>query len=242
MEKKEPIKISLPIFITVIVLLVACISGIYMFMQNQKLDKEIANLKEQMSKTQTEKNELQEKLNNVSNIVNNNNTEKNKETITNIKETFTNEQVQIALSNYLELKAHANCDDLLENLTKKGKLNYNASTDNILDNGKVITSIKFSDYKNAMLNYVSEEEFENNWHSTLYFNENSEGYLTKVQGGGSLAVYTIKNINQKDDKMYEAITSYIVDINDSGPAQDETFDFNVKSYNGHCVIDSINKI
>lgn len=70
MEKKEPIKISLPMFITVIVLLVACISGVYMFMQNQKLDKEIANLREQISKTQTEKNELQEKLDLSSNAIN----------------------------------------------------------------------------------------------------------------------------------------------------------------------------
>ncbi|MBR3249271.1 MAG: hypothetical protein IKF83_01060 [Clostridia bacterium] len=71
MEKKEPIKISLPMFITVIVLLIAIISGIYVFMQNQKLDKEITGLKEQISKTQTEKNELQDKLNNASNVVSN---------------------------------------------------------------------------------------------------------------------------------------------------------------------------
>ena len=71
MEKKEPVKISLPLFITIIVLLVAVISGIYVFMQNQKLDKEIAGLKEQISKTQSEKNELQDKLNNVSNVVSN---------------------------------------------------------------------------------------------------------------------------------------------------------------------------
>ena len=72
MEKKEPIKISLPLFITIIVLLVAVISGIYVFMQNQKLDKEIAGLKEQISKSQSEKSELQEKLNDISNITTSN--------------------------------------------------------------------------------------------------------------------------------------------------------------------------
>ena len=71
MEKKEPIKISLPMFITVIVLLIAIISGIYVFMQNQKLDKEITGLKEQISKTQTEKNELQERLNKISDVTSN---------------------------------------------------------------------------------------------------------------------------------------------------------------------------
>ncbi|MBR3249275.1 MAG: hypothetical protein IKF83_01080 [Clostridia bacterium] len=71
MEKKEPIKISLPLFITIIVLLVAIISGIYVYMQNQKLDEEIAGLKEQISKTQTEKNELQERLNKISDVTSN---------------------------------------------------------------------------------------------------------------------------------------------------------------------------
>lgn len=86
MEKKEPVKISLPLFITIIVLLVACVSSIFMFMQNQKLDKEIAGLKEQISKTQTEKNELQEKLNKVSEIANESNTIDNSTSTTSKKE------------------------------------------------------------------------------------------------------------------------------------------------------------
>lgn len=69
MEKKEPIKISLPIFISILVLLVAIAFGCYMFIQNQNLEKQIANLKDEINKSQTTKNELQEKLNKVSNAI-----------------------------------------------------------------------------------------------------------------------------------------------------------------------------
>ena len=86
MEKKEPIKISLPLFITTIVLLVAVISGICVFMQNQKLDKEIASLKEQISQSQNEKNELQEKLNSISNVVTTTEKERNIEESNNSKD------------------------------------------------------------------------------------------------------------------------------------------------------------
>lgn len=79
MEKKEPIKISLPMFISIIVILVACICGFYVYSQNQKLEKEITNLKEQISLSQTEKNELQEKLNSITRTINSSDTEQNTE-------------------------------------------------------------------------------------------------------------------------------------------------------------------
>ena len=107
---------------------------------------------------------------------------------------FTDEQVRVTLSNYLELLANENCDNLLQWLNENGKLNYDSSKNTILNDGTVITSIRFSDYKNAMLNYVSENEFERNWNLTLYFNENSDGYLTKLQGGGAYCPYTIESI------------------------------------------------
>lgn len=152
--------------------------------------------------------------------------------------TFTDEQVKTALSDFLELRAYANCDSLLERLKSKGKLKYNPSKDTILDDGKVITSIKFLDYKNAMLNYVSESEFEKNWHSTREFNENSEGYLTKVQGGGGLCEYTVDSISKKDDATYFAKTTVtFVDMDNS--KENENYIFTVKSYGDKCVIDSI---
>ena len=73
MANKEPIKISLPIFILSIVMIIGGVFGCYVYMQNQKLDKEIANLREDISKSQKEKNDLQEQLNNASTVSKTNN-------------------------------------------------------------------------------------------------------------------------------------------------------------------------
>ncbi|MBR3249273.1 MAG: hypothetical protein IKF83_01070 [Clostridia bacterium] len=245
MEKKEPIKISLPLFITIIVLLVAIISGVYVYMQNQKLDKEIDRLKEQISKTQTEKNELQEKLNKITDVASNTDTDNSTENNTasnnnNTSVSFTDEQVKTALANYLELQAHAGVCALFENLTEKGKLNYNPSKDSFQSNGEVITTVKFADYKNAMLNYVSENEFEKNWNTTQYIKANSDGYLYRLEGGGGLRVYTIKSITKTNNTSYTAKVSSVVDNNEY--YEEDTLNFTIKDYNGHCVIDSINKI
>lgn len=87
MEKKEPIKVSLPVFIAIIILLVAIVYGIFMYSQKMQSDKEIANLKDRMSQSQeavnkvnAEKNELQEKLNSIEEITS---TDNNKQNITN---------------------------------------------------------------------------------------------------------------------------------------------------------------
>ena len=96
MEKKEPIKVSLPVFIAIVVLFVALIFGVYMYMQNQKLDKEIANLREDISKSQKEKNELQEQLNRFSNTTNNSELETiTEDTQTNTESSNNNEKIEV---------------------------------------------------------------------------------------------------------------------------------------------------
>lgn len=225
MEEKRVTKTSLLAFFLILAIITIIVMGIYIYKISSDKKLEIQKSTELQSKVNslsTTVNDLQEKINNTS----------NKNTI------FTDEQVKTALANYLELQAHAGCDELLENLHEKGKLIYNSSEDTILGDGTVITSIKFSDYKNAMLNYVSESEFEKNWTTSLYFKENSNGYLTKVQGGGGLRVYTINSIIKTDNLTYSAkTTATLVDLDNS--KEDENFTFTVTSYNDNCVIDSI---
>lgn len=155
---------------------------------------------------------------------------------------FTDEQVRVTLSNYLELLANENCDNLLQWLNENGKLNYDSSKNTILNDGTVITSIRFSNYKNAMLNYVSENEFERNWNLTLYFNENSDGYLTKLQGGGAYCPYTIESITHNDDLNYIAKTYYSNSYDYPITKYYKDFSFGIKSCNGNCVIDAIKEV
>lgn len=89
-----------------------------------------------------------------------------------------------------------------------------------------------------MLNYVTENEFERNWTSKIDLREDSNGYLTHLQGGGGLRVYTINSITKINDSTYSAkITSIVED--DNTTKLNEEFTFTVKLYNGNCVIDSV---
>ena len=239
MEEKKVTKISLSTFFLILAIIVILIMGIFIFrLYNEKAEetKKSSELQTQVNSLNGTINDLQGKIDNISETINPNNSIENIST-TNNSISFTDEEVKIALSNYLELRAHADCGSPLEYLTEKEKLNYDSSKDTILDDGTIITSIKFSDYKNAMLNYVSESEFEKNWTSTQYLNENNNGYLTKGQGGGRFWVYTINSITKTNNSTYSTKTTATDDFEDS--KKDENFTFTVKSYNGNCVIDSI---
>ena len=239
MEENKVTKISLSTFLLILAIIAIIVMGIFIYKLNNDRTAEIqksTELQSQINSLNSTINDLQEKINKVSETVNSNSPVPDTNT-NNTTSPFTDEQVKSSLANYLELQAHAGCDALLENLTEKGKLNYDSSKDNILNDGTVITTIKFSDYKSAMLNYVSESEFDNNWTNKQYFGANSNGYLTKVQGGGGLRVYTIKNISKTNDTTYSAKVSSVVDDNEY--YEENSCTFVIKSYNGKCVIDSI---
>jgi len=242
MEGKKSGKIIL-ILVIIAVIAMAC----YIYINKTNSDKEIEELKTNVNNMQSTMNNLQEEINNTittvleesnnSNVVTNN-MSNNNTTVSNDNVPFTEDQIKTAFTNYLELRANAGGDNLLNILTQKGDLNYDYLKDNAQNDGQVITNVKFSDYKNAMLKYVSESEFEKNWNSTQYFDQNKDGYLTKAQGGGALRVYTIKSITKDNDFTYSASTTSVVEDYDTTP-ENEEFTFTVKSYNGNCVIDSV---
>ena len=251
MEEKNATKISLSTFFLLLAIIAIIVMGLFIYKLN--IDKNIEiqksnELQSQISSLNETVNDLQGKINNISenNVAENtsktDNSKDSNETnqnTNNDKILYSNEQVKKALSDYLELRSYANVSAILERLTEKGELNYNHSKDKLINNNTtILTNVKFSEYKKAMLNYVSEKEFERNWASTRLLKEGDDGYLTKPEGGGGLRTYTIKSINQKSDLTYEAKTNYIIDDNkkDSGS---EDFTFTIESYNGKCVIDSI---
>lgn len=236
MEEKKSINISLSTFLLIIAIIVIIIMGILMCKFYKDKTKEIEknlNLQNEVNRLSGTVSDLQSKIDSVEEILTKDDTETNQSN----NEYFSDEQVRETLSNYLELEASANCDALLENLTEKGKLKYDSSKDNMLNDGTIITNIKFSDYKNAMLNYISESEFEKNWTTALYYDKDNNGYLTKIEGGGGLRVYTIKSITKTADSSYNAKVTSVVE--DGEYFEENNFDFIVTSYNGNCVIDSI---
>jgi len=242
MKEKNDTKISLSTFLLIIAIIAIIVMGVFIYKLNNEKNIEIqksADLQTQVSSLNNTVNSLQSKINTISETVNDNGSTQNINTTNNNGDkAFTDEQVKVTLSNYLELMAIQDGQSILQLLAKNGKLKYNISNDKIADNGIVTTNVKFSDYKAAMLNYVSETEFEKNWNSK-WFKENTEGYITTVQGGGAVPVYTIKKISKIDKLNYTAQTSYIIDESEPTPSYDKNFSFIIASYNGICVIDSI---
>lgn len=235
-EKKE-MKISLSTFILILALILIAVMTFYIY----KLYNENIEATKNITDLQAQVNNLNESINNFekSQIIVSKGSIQNSSTSDKKVETFTDDQIKTALSNYLELYATMRCDMFLEKLDEKGSLVYDYSKDTILDDGIVITNIKFSEYKNAMLNYVSETEFEKNWTSQISYTENKDGYLTKYQGGGGLCVFTVNSITKNNDSSYTGkvtVTFKDADI----PDEDEEYNFTISSYNGNCVINSSN--
>ena len=235
MEKKEPIKVSLSTVFLIISIIIIGVMGYFIYkLYNDKnieankateLEKKLENLNSTIT-------DLQGKINSDNETISANNTNQN---INNTAE-FTDDQVKKAIADYLELNACADCDNLLTKLTEKGQINSDSSKYTNASTGEVITNVKFSDYKKAMLNYVTEAEFERNWTSKQHFKENANGYLTKMEGGGGLRIYTIKNISKIDKSTFNVKTSSAVDGNEY--YEENTYTFTVKSNNGNCVIDN----
>ena len=244
MEENKITKISLSTFFLILAIIAIIVMGIFIYKLNNDKTAEIQKsneLQSQVNSLNSTVSDLQEKINKVSETVNSNSTVPNtntNNTSNNTNSSYTDEQVKSALANYLELQAHAGCAELLECLTEKGDLNYDATKDTISNkDGIHVTNIKFADYKKAMLKYVSENEFEKNWTSSQYIVKNDDGYLLRPEGGGGLRVYTIKNISKTNDTTYSAKVSSVVDDNEY--YEENSCTFIIKSYNGNCVIDSI---
>lgn len=245
MEEKKTTKISLSTFFLIIAIIAICVMGFFIYKLNDdktKATEQVSELNNQITSLENSVSSLQGKIDTISNtsVSNSNTIETNKSNTNNGNNaSFSEEQVKKAISEYLELQANANCGTPLDTLKKNGKINYDSSKSNInTNNGEITTNVKFADYKKAMLNYVTESEFEKNWTSKIGLKENNNGYLTHGQGGGGLRVYTINSVSKIDEKTYLAKTTSIVE-DDNSTKSNESITFTVTSSNGNCVIDSI---
>ena len=237
-ENKKKNKISLSTYILVLALLIIAVMAVFIYMQKVNANREIEGLKNDAEVLKNTVAELQGKLDNISNIAS---TSNDAEKTTSIS--FTDEQVKECLSNYFDLKITMG-DEILKKLTQKGLLNYNETENEETVRGgeqeNIITmKVKFSDYKKAMLNYVSESEFNKTFKD--YYKVDNNEYLSYETGIGGADIYsTVKTITKKDDKSYTAKVEFVTQ-DSLDPAENEDYSFTIKNYNGHCVIDSINQ-
>lgn len=102
----------------------------------------------------------------------------------------------------------------------------------------VVENVQFSDFKSAMLNYVSEKEFKKICND-FSIREFDNGYFVSGEGGGANSHYTINSITKISENTYSAQTTCVRDTEDESTSL-QTFTFTIKDVNEKCVIDSIN--
>lgn len=167
--------------------------------------------------------------------------------ITNMENnTFTLKQVKASLKDYFNLYAAGQNATLIQELGERGKLKYNTSKWDTKGKNKDewATDIKFSEYKNAMLNYISENEFDRHWNPNnksvkVDVKVNKNGYIIPPQPKGNAPVYSIDELSKHGDYEYKARVQYIIN-EDISTIKNYNYNFIVANSNGKCIIDSIN--
>ena len=154
---------------------------------------------------------------------------------------FSTTDIKNTLSNYLDIVLSSNTGtEILTALSQNGVLTYNRKDmSSYYEKAQgVVENVQFSDFKSAMLNYVSEKEFKKICND-FSIREFDNGYFVSGEGGGANSHYTINSITKISENTYSAQTTCVRDTEDESTSL-QTFTFTIKDVNGKCVIDSIN--
>lgn len=221
MENK---KSFLPTILVIFILLLITLAGyiVYnLYLQNKNLEESL--------------NRLEEKVDSISVISNSNtNAELNSSTSNDnldLDVIFSNDEIKTAIQNYLDLiGAAAGSPENL--LVKLGLTSFNQYTDRTDDN-YIKTNIKYSDYKNKMLNYMTEQWFENNFTN---YHKNVNGSLYFFDGGATGMNFDVESVSLKGDYSDSSYIANVYNIHMDDSKELEHIEFHIENYNGKCVI------
>lgn len=247
MEEKKVTKISLSTFLLILSIIVIIVMAYFIYKLNN--DKQLANNKvaelnkqvgglestvnnlqgtiSDISNTITKSNSSTETQNNDSAEINSNNTQTN----ASVTNTFSNDEIKNAIQNYLDLVgAREGSPEGL--LVKLGLTSFGTNTEKA-DNNYIKTNIKYSDYKAKMLNYMTEQWFENNFTKSF---KNVNGYLYYFDGGATGLEYEVKSITIKGDYSDLNYIANVDNIHLDDSRDQLNIEFHIENYNGKCVI------
>lgn len=142
------------------------------------------------------------------------------------------EKVKKTIEKFLEVDCALHTDYILDYLNlgfDESKQIYDEATE------MVITNVKYDDFKNAMLNYVTEEYFKKE--TDGYIVKDKSGYVRKSQGGGECYISKINNITKIGNLSYNVNITETSDVNDS-INNNTTQKFTFKEYNNKLVVDT----
>ncbi len=159
------------------------------------------------------------------------------------EEIFSEEEVRAAYQKYLDLvgaKWMESHDILikLDLIKEKDIFDFKEAK----TPGYSKTNIKYSDFKEKMLNYVTEKCFENDIiildsvEHKAYIDE--DGYLCCANSGSSGGDYKVQSITKINDKQYEAKVIHLLEEG----SETINYNFGIENNNGRCVINYCNQI
>jgi cell division protein FtsB len=241
MEEKKVIKISLSTILLVLAIIVIVVMGIF----TQKLYNENASESEKTTSLQTQLNslnetvsDLQERIDSasyttVSNSSTTNSIENTTETTTESETTttnFTEKEIKTVLQKCLNLEsAKTNGPGTI--LYTLGL--YTTSSDENSEKpaektGFIKTSITFTNFKESMLKYMTEDCYKEQWGELF---DDEDGYLCYANVGASGISYTVNTIS----KVANGYTANVTETSE-GPNTEITVKFKIDS--DECVVKS----
>ena len=220
MENK---KSNVSTIFSVIAVILIIVMGALLYMQKTESDRQIAELENNASKLQETINNLQSKIDSISNTINSNTEE---DTTINFTEKEIKDILQMCLN--IESARTNGPGTVLYTLGFYKRDEGSNNEKNAEKTGFVKTPIKYNDFKDAMLKYMTEECYQNQW-DELY--ENEDGDLCYDNVGATGVGYKVNSIK----KVGEGYTANVT-ASSEGPDSEVTVNFEIDD--NKCVVKS----
>ena len=199
MKEKNNVGLIVILLILVLIIVVMGFLVYKFYTEKTKETEKSAQLQTQVDGLNETANDLQEKIDKVSEAVNPSNTTNTTSTTESKNKSFSNDEIKNAIQKCLNLEsAKTNGPGTILytlGLYKEGDSNYDKE-EPAEKTGYIKTLIKFDDFKNKILEYITEECYKKEWND-LYYEEN--GYLCYENSGATGRAYKVSSIEKRDD-------------------------------------------
>lgn len=227
MEEMNSFKISLSTFFLLLTIIVIVIMGIFAYkLYNEKTEanKKSAELQTQVNSLTKTVSDLQGKINSISETINPNSS------IENTTASFAEKEIKDVLQMCLNLEsAKTNGPGTILYTLGFYKNSSDSNSEKSAEkSGFIQTSIKFTDFKEAMLKYMTEECYKKQWEELF---ESENGYLCYANVGATGVSYKVNTINKVEDGYTANVTA-----STEGPNSEITIKFKIDD--NKCIVKS----
>ena len=226
---KDEGKITMASLLVVVLIVIIAVMGVSIVkLNNDKKELKVSSseLSNKVSELEASENTMKEKLGIISNTIGDSDSSTDS-----AHNTLSDEEIKKAIQYYLSLMGvlEGSPEEMLVEigLIEQNKYMYTqAGDDNFIK-----TDVKYEVFKNRMLEYMTEEFFNQNEALKLKF-KNQDGYLAFKHVGATGIGYTVKEVTIKGDY---SDSSYIAKVeNEFG--EEKNVEFHIADSKGKCVI------